>query len=501
MKKHTSISILDAMADKHLFQPWFRGNSWNTWRVFLAALFALPMTPEQLATYRKHTGRSAAPDKPCREAWLCCGRRAGKSLIAATIAVYLAFFRDYTAFLAPGEVGTVMVVAADRKQARTILRYVRAFVRDIEMFSRMVTRELRESIEFSNRVVIEIHTASFRTIRGYSCVACVNDEISFFLGDEQSAEPAAEIIAAERPALATIPGAMLLSLSSPHARRGPLWDAFKSFYGKDDASALFWKADSRSMNSKLDQSIIAAAYEADPISAAAEYGAEFRSDCDAFVSREVIDACLVKGIVEMSRAEGVRYFGFVDPSGGSSDSMTLAIAHRVKLTGKVVLDVLRETKPPFSPENTVREYVATLKAYGISEVTGDRYAGEWPREHFRNGGIVYKPSEKTRSELYIELLPMLNSRRAFLLDNPRLISQLIGLERRASRSGAESIDHAPNGHDDLANSAAGALVLANSPEWDASGCFLTVNGVKVSDAVPQNLLTDPRIWKRPGGLR
>jgi hypothetical protein len=473
MKK--SLTILQAMDDPNLFAPWFRGKTWAAWRAFLAALFACGMSPAEVEVFQRHTGRTRTPAEAFREAWLCCGRRAGKSRIAALIAIYVALFRRYDAFLAPGEVGTVLVIAADRKQARTILRYVRAFAKEIPLLAKMITRELQESIEFSNRTAIEVHTASHRTVRGYTVVAALNDEIAFFQGDEESAEPAGEIIAAQRPAMVTIPGALLLSLSSPHARRGPLWEAYKDHYGKDDSSVLFWKADSRSMNPGLDEKIIADAYERDPVAAAAEYGAEFRSDCDAFVSREAVEACLLRGVLESPRAEGVHYFGFVDPSGGSADSMTLAIAHR-RRTGANVLDLLREVKPPFSPEKVTREFAETLKSYGISEVTGDRYAGEWPRERFRNSGITYKPSERNRSEIYLELLPLVNSKRAWFLDSPRLVTQLTGLERRASRSGAESIDHAPGGHDDLANAAAGALVLAEKSAGGQSVGFLMSQG-------------------------
>jgi hypothetical protein len=47
-----------------------------------------------------------------------------------------------------------------------------------------------------------------------------------------------------------------------------------------------------------------------------------------------------------------------------------------------------------------------------------------------------------------------------LLDNDRLVTQLTSLERRTSRGGRDSIDHAPGAHDDLANAMAGALVTA-----------------------------------------
>jgi hypothetical protein len=91
---------------------------------------------------------------------------------------------------------------------------------------------------------------------------------------------------------------------------------------------------------------------------------------------------------------------------------------------------------------------------------GDKYAGLWPRERFQKCGIEYKVAELTRSELYLSFLPILMSGKCELLDNKKLVSQLCSLERRTARSGKDSIDHPPSGHDDLANSVAGALVEA-----------------------------------------
>ncbi len=93
-------------------------------------------------------------------------------------------------------------------------------------------------------------------------------------------------------------------------------------------------------------------------------------------------------------------------------------------------------------------------------VTGDRYAGEFPRELFRKRGIAYRPAERSKSDLYVELLPLINSRRVDLLDDRKAISQFVGPERRTARSGKDSIDHAPGAHDDRINSIAGALVSA-----------------------------------------
>ena len=101
-----------------------------------------------------------------------------------------------------------------------------------------------------------------------------------------------------------------------------------------------------------------------------------------------------------------------------------------------------------------------MKQYRYSKVYGDHYGGEWPREQFNKRGIYYEPAEKPKSELYRDLLPLINSEAVGLLDSERLLYQLVMLERQASRGGKESIDHPKGGHDDVANAVAGALVMA-----------------------------------------
>src|SRR5262249_32664636 len=152
---------------------------------------------------------------------------------------------------------------------------------------------------------------------------------------------------------------------------------------------------------------------------------------------------------------GVQYVAAVDPSGGSSDSMTLAISH--KENENAILGCIREVKPPFSPEAVVLEFAEVLRTYRVREVVGDRYAGLWPRERFDVHGIAYKVSERSKSDIYRDFLPALNGGRVELLDNAKLIAQLCSLERRTARGGRDSIDHRPGGHDDVVNCAALAL--------------------------------------------
>ncbi|MGE0750815.1 MAG: hypothetical protein AB7K64_09535 [Variibacter sp.] len=471
MSRRRISSILDATADPNLFAPWFKDRAtFAAWFAFLAALFALPMTAEQLAVYQRCTGRTAPPTAPASEAWLVCGRRAGKSFVLALVAVFLATFRSWLPHLAPGERGTILIIATDRRQARVILRYVSALLTQVPMLRRIIERDTTSGFDLSNAVTIEVSAASFRSVRGYTLLAALLDEIAFFRTDD-AANPDYEILAAVRPGMATIPGAMLLCASSPYARRGALWDAHRRHFGRDGDPVLVWQAATRDMNPTVPRRVIDEATERDPASAAAEYGAQFRSDIESFVTREVVDACITLGVRERPRLAGFTYRAFVDPSGGSADAFTLAIAHREDRNS--LLDVIRERRPPFAPTAVVADFSALLKSYGITSVTGDRYAGEWPREAFRAHGISYEPAPKPKSDLYRDLLPALNSRSVDLLDDPKLMAQLVGLERRTARGGRDSIDHAPGAHDDIANAVAGVInVLAGPVGYDTSAKWM-----------------------------
>jgi hypothetical protein len=219
-------TILDVMANRKLFARWFRDpETWAAWRVFLAALFGLPIAAGELDLFTWCTGLAGPPPGGVNEAWLVCGRRAGKSFILALVAVYLAVFRDWSSYLSIGERGTIMIVAADRKQSRTIYRYCRALLTGVPSIAPLVERDApaEGALDLSNNISIEISTANFRTVRGYTIVGALFDELAFWRSDE-SANPDTEILAAIRPAMSTIPGAILLCASSPYRQAGALYD-------------------------------------------------------------------------------------------------------------------------------------------------------------------------------------------------------------------------------------------------------------------------------------
>jgi len=451
------VTLRRALEDPELLGTALAGSTWHAWRAMLLAAMGEPLEPSELEAFRQRTGRQTPPEKRVEELWVVAGRRGGKTQAMATLAVYLAGLVDHKDVLAPGERGVLPLIAPDMKQAKVALDYATGLLESTPILKQLLADRTADTLRLTTGIDLEVRSASFRRLRGMTSVAILADEACFWRSDESS-NPDTEILTAARPSLATTRGPLVV-ISSPYAQRGAVFDTYSRHFGPDgDPMILVAQGTSRDFNPSLPQSVIDRAMELDPASASAEYLGIFRTDVERFLTREAIQACVSLGVHERAPMRAHRYVAFVDPSGGSSDAMTLAIAHKEGETE--ILDALRERKPPFSPEAVVEEFASLIKSYRCSKVFGDRYGGEWPREQFQKRGIFYEPSERSKSELYVDLLPLINSGAADLIDNDRLVTQIMSLERRTTRGGKDSIDHAPGGHDDAANAVAGALVTA-----------------------------------------
>jgi hypothetical protein len=463
--KLKDISIIDALAEPSLLGQSLVGGieSWGPWLGFLRAFFGLPMDDDEAELYRACTGRQGLPEGRFRTGYLICGRGGGKSFMMALIAVYLACFRDWTAGLAPGGKPIVLLVAPTREQAKIALGYVVGILERSPVLRPLIASVTASVVELKTGVSVEIVSANYRAVRGRAVCCCLIDECAFLRQDE-SANPDVEIVNAIEPALGRFgeKGVLLIG-STPYARRGVLYEGFRDYHGKEDIDAVCWVSPTRTMNPTYDQKVIDKAIAKDEARGRSEYFAEFRSDIEGFLNRDAIEACVSIGVFERGPLPKFKYVGFVDPAGGSGgDAMTLAIAHQ---EGNVaILDVIRERKPPFSPEAVTSEFCELLKTYKLAVVTGDNYGSGLAQEPFKKRGINYVVSDRVRSELYLSALPLINSRRVDLLDHSKMLMQFMTLERRVGRSGKDSIDHSPNAgcHDDVANAVAGAIVNAIS---------------------------------------
>jgi hypothetical protein len=437
------------------FTKWLGDGDWSPWKSFLSALLAEPMTEAEMAIYRRCTGRETPPATRCDEAWAVVGRRGRKSATAAVLGCYLAVYGTWPR--APGETVRIVIVAMSKDQAKYVLDFAQEILNSHPALRRLIKTADSESVTLTNGIKIQCVANNFRSIRGSTIVCAIFDEVARWY-DDRYANPDREVLRSVKPSMLTVPGSLLLGISSPWARRGLLFEKYDRHSGKNDSEVLVWKADTATMNPQVDTAKIAAEYADDPISAASEYGAEFRSDLEAFLSREAITACVAQGIRERPPQAGTSYVGFVDPSGGSRDSFCGAVAHADK--DRAILDAIREFKPPFSPDAVAAELCEFFKSYNITAVRGDHYGSILTRELFTKRHVAYKVSDRSKSDLYMAILPAINSHLVDLLDNATLLTQLVLLERSSARSGKDSVDHPTGAHDDVANAAAGALSVA-----------------------------------------
>ena len=407
------VSVVARRASKH---PWtgtilelmdaagMVGQEWLPWRAFWKAVYAISMTPEETAIFQRHTKRNTPPKQQVAEAFMCIGRGGGKTRNSALHAVFRAITFDSDT-VDPGEDVVIPLLASDRRQARSALKYIRGF-NALPLVAPWVFRgTLKETVEYRTSVNIEVATASKAAPRGFTTPTCCADEIAWWQNEDDGANPDHEVLTAVRGSLGRVTGAVLLALSNPAAPKGELYEAVERYYGRDDEDVLVWNADTLSMNPTYDRRAIARAFKRDPVVAASEFGSEghvtFRQARQALFDAEPVRQCTITDRRELPAVPDVRYYAFLDAAEGSrsGDSMTLGIAHRAG--GRAVLDLVREVEPPFSPGVVITDtFAPLLHEYHISEVVGDRHAAGFVLHEFQAVGIKFTPSTLSKSDLF-----------------------------------------------------------------------------------------------------
>lgn len=488
------MTIIEAIRDPRLLGgiPAFRDlSSWRPWLVFLCAAYGLPLNTlrpsgvsedEALRIFTKHTGRTTYNPPPggYMEVAAVVGRQSGKTFISATVAAFEAVTTP------PNPDGTELyglLVAQDaRASLRAAFAYATAPFDVVPSLRAMVPSGWRaafrkarkvDSLTLSTGMVLAAYPCRPAAVRGLRARVVILDELAFFRSNE-GVDVGLEMLTAARPTLATT-GGKLWIFSSPYGPAGALYDLHRRHYGRDDSPVLVWQATAPEMNPTLSADYLARMAESDPEAYRSEVLAEFRSGVATFLDAAVLAEAVDAGVRERAPRAGVAYAAFYDASGGRSDAAALAIAHR---QGDVVLvDAVRAWPAPHSPAAVIAEAVRVLRAYGVREVLGDRYAGEFVAETFGRHDISYRPADLDRSGLYLEFLSVLNSGGTRLLDDPDTLRELRGLERRRGPSGRDRVDHRLGAHDDRAVVVAG-VVAACRPD---AGSYVMTRGSRPSD--------------------
>ena len=302
------------------------------------------------------------------------------------------------------------------------------------------------------------------------------DEVAFYRLEGQ-ADSDVEVQASIRRGMISFAATRLVKVSTPYMRSGVLYDDFARGFGHEDPDLLVWRAPSTLMNPSLRVERLERERRLDPLRFAREYLADFAEDLEAFLPTAWVDQAVVAGRHELPPADGVRYVGAVDTSGGGADAFTLAVVH-IEGDGagrRIAQDVMRGWGRPrggtVDLEGIVREISGLLKRYGLRHVSGDRYAAGWVVERFKAEGVRYElpqfkmpgaaePTYLDKASAYLECEPLFAQGRIQLLDHPQLCRELKLLERRPRAGGRTLVDHPSGGHDDHANALAVAVAVA-----------------------------------------
>jgi hypothetical protein len=460
-----AIGISDALDHRDLFEPFFRGESWSRWRAVLKAAHGEKLTAGELEAFRAVADRDP-PSRRVKELVCAVGRGGGKDSIASLIAT-LAAINFVPKGLRPGERVVVMCLACDRAQAGIVFGYIKGYFEAIPALRQLVLACDSECISLRNRVDIEVHTNSFRGVRGRSLLCVTFDELAFWR-DDSFASPDTEVHSAVTPGLARVPDSMLIMISSAHKRSGLLYNRWREYYGRSNDDILVVCGKTLDFNPSFDASIIERDIARDPQRYNAEYNSIWRDDLSSFIDRGLLDCAVDKGVMVRPPQSWINYFAGCDSSGGRNDSFTAALAHREG--EEIILDCVYERRPPLNPGAVVKEISGLLKDYRCTRIVGDRYGGNWPIEAFGKHGVEYLQSERDRSALYSDCLPLFTTGRVRLVECEKVITQFANLERRTFSTGRDRIDPGP-GHDDCANSVAIALTLAARGARRATLCF------------------------------
>jgi hypothetical protein len=467
-----------ALGDPALLADAMKGPSWEAWRVLLIASVGEALTDDERAIFKSFTGRDHEPGAML-DTWLTvAGRRSGKTTAVAVLVVYLACLCDWSEDLALGERGVALYLAVTQDQAGRAFGFARDFIDHSPLMAELVVSRTADSIELSNGIDIEIQAANWRYVRGATCIAVVLDECAYLRNETDSANRDEDIVTALRPSLVTTNGPMLL-ISSPATEAGVVYQIHKRHYGPDgDLLILVVQADSKALNPKLDQSRIDREYMLDAEGSQSEWGGKFRIPVAVYLPRNLIEACVDKGVSMRRRLPGISYIAFIDCAGGTGrDSFAMAVGHKARDGDRdiIMIDAVYEVKPPFNAADTVKAYADTLRdVWNITEVMGDDFAGGIIPAVFAKHGVAYVSCPKSASELYLHALPAWSSSMVSMVDVPSAIDQLCNLRRKVGQAGQESVFHLGNNHDDMANCVAGLIfrltpIAAVEPTWEIPG--------------------------------
>jgi len=351
----------------------------------------------------------------------------------------------------------VMIVAPETKrQAGIVFDLIRDKLEASPVLCKMIRNITQTHISLDNGVEIQIYPCSIGKVRGESLICFIGDECAHW--KVKGVDVDIDVLDSARPGL-DFEHSKMIKISTPWMMRGEIFQDYKQYYGKPNSDVLVFRGGTKLFRPQYSDRKLERAKKRSPIAYRTEHLAFFRKDLSTMFDPFVVDKAVGHDRpLELPAVDGVSYVCFVDVAGGGgADSYALAIAHLE--TNKIIIDCVRSRPPKFNPEEVTAQYSRLLAGYGVREVQGDKYAGDWALNAFQKHGIYFQKSEKTKSELYLEAETVFNTDRLSLPNREKLIIEFKNLIRKARSGGRDSVDVTGSEHDDESNCVVGCLHL------------------------------------------
>lgn len=413
------------------------------------------------------------PENKYRELVLVCGRKSGKTTMAAVIVLYEVYKlltliedpQDYYGLM-PNERIYVMLVGPSKEQVQNVaFDYIKSLAKTSPYLRNFIKNETSEELLFEKNIVVRAQTSSSRSGRGPSTMMIVYDEIAHFL-DTRGNLSGTEVYYALQPNLRPLaPDSKSVLISSPAGKQGIFWELFKSGdpvhvlqmapeHGEEPWRAVFqyptWE-----MNPKLKFKCLNCPHQDDPKKCSSrcpswelyhqfkhnperfemEYGAMFCDVVNAALSAERILACATGRPIDFTTIdkETPRVIS-LDPA-LTGDSYALVMGH---LDGDVVVvDLIKywqgDRDHPIRID-LVESFVRQLcQKFNVTHIVLDQYQSASTVQRLRQEGLpiyMVNVTQKYNQAAYEHLISRINMEKIIYPKHRRLINELTFLQRK-----------------------------------------------------------------------
>ncbi len=427
--------------------------------VVLKALYHLGLTADERAIFVQHSGREYQEGETASEITLLVGRRGGKSLLSAIVALYELLRPETRAALSPGEAAVVPVISRTRDTARTVYEVAQYHARTSPLIRPLVQntldgtsfREIEFAYDDRNPLYLRVMPARHWAVLGRAVPCAVLDEFAFF--PQEGASTDRDVVEALEPSLAQFdPHGKVVEISSPWIKGGRAFDRWRQRAELRDG--FVFTATSKEFNPGLSDAFLARAQSKDPVAFTRNFMAEFTDAIDSFLDAASVDACVQAGRREVPPQPGVQYRGFLDAA-FKRDRFVFVVAS--KHGDRMRIDLLRRWYPPVKLELVLAEIGAVVREYTLREaIEGDQFASEPMRRLLQKEcGVGYKEitlTAQSKVEVFGTLKTIVHQERVELPDDRETLAELRALECRVTPAGSVQIGHPLGGgvHDDAA---------------------------------------------------